>query len=328
MKFAIYGCRHYHIESAAAELLKLGYDCAGVLEHEGPQVGRLVREHSFSVIDDREGLFAIKPDIVLSGAVNDEKIDVIEDCAAHGVDIMLDKPLVTSMDGYRRLKKVINGGKIKVGMMLTERFNPPVFTLKKLIDEGAIGSLVSVTFDKPHKLTPKERESWHFDRRRNGGPVVDLMIHDFDLMRWFTCSEIRHAAGYIRMGDREEYPRLCDDAKVLAVMENGVTASLSADWWTPDAYPTFGKGRIVLTGTLGKAEAYTTGEPAISREPGIVLLSTVTVPEEKILCRNPEKCLMEDFISMTRGETSVISQQDVLAATLASLKADENCETL
>jgi predicted dehydrogenase len=328
MKFAVYGCRHYHIESAAAELLKLGYGCAGAFENKGPQIGRLIREHGFETLENSDALFAKKPDIVLCGAVNDEKIDVIEDCAAHGVDIMLDKPLVTSMKDYLRLENVVKAGKIKVGMMLTERFNPPVYTLKQLIDEGKIGTLVSCTFDKPHKLTPSTRESWHFDRRQNGGPVVDLMIHDFDLIRWFTGSEVKKASGYIRKGDREGYPQLCDDAKVLTVMENGVTSSMSADWWTPDAYATFGKGHIVCTGTGGKAEAFSTGEPAINGEPGVVLLSTAAEPQKIIPCRVPGRCLMEDFIALERGEKSIISQNDVLAATKASLKADENCETL
>jgi predicted dehydrogenase len=267
--------------------------------------------------------------MVLCGAVNSEKIDIIELCAEKGVNIMLDKPLVTSPADYRRLAAAASSGRIKIGMMLTERFNPPVYTLKKLISSGAVGSPVSFLFDKPHKLTPASREPWHFDRARNGGPVVDLMIHDFDLMRWFTGSEVKNSAGFIRRGDRKGYGNFCDDAKLAVLMANGVTAGFSADWWTPDAYPTFGKGHIVCTGTMGKLEAYTTGEPAIdSAAAGIVLMSTGSIPQEVIPCETPEKGLMQDFICMTRGEPSVISQRDVLAATLASLEADRCCVTV
>jgi predicted dehydrogenase len=133
-------------------------------------VGRIVKEYGFKVISGSEEFFAEKPDMVLCGAVNSEKIDIIELCAEKGVNIMLDKPLVTSPADYRRLAAAASSGRIKIGMMLTERFNPPVYTLKKLISSGAVGSPVSFLFDKPHKLTPASREPWHFDRARNGRP--------------------------------------------------------------------------------------------------------------------------------------------------------------
>lgn len=327
MKFGVYGCRHYHIEMAVAQLLALGHTCVGVYENEGPLAGKLAAQYRLPRIAEESAFFACQPALVLCAAVNNEKIDVIETCAAHGIPVMLDKPLVTSMADFRRLERVLDPEKIPVGLMLTERFNPPVRALKSLIDAGKLGQLIGFSFSKPHKLTPEQRESWHFDKERNGGPVIDLLVHDIDLLRWLSGSDIREVSGYMRRGDREGYPQLYDDAKLLARMENGVTATLAADWWTPEGYPCFGNGRIVCTGTLGRCEVYTTGEPLI-RESEFAVLSTGTIPEKIIAGTVPEKNLIEDFLERVAGRPSLITAGDIRKATWDSLLADRNCTVI
>ena len=231
------------------------------------------------------------------------------------------------MADFQRLKHVFDLGRIQVGLMLTERFNPAVYTLKKLIGEGRLGKLVGFTFNKPHKLIPEQRESWHFDKKQNGGPVIDLLVHDIDLIRWFSGSEIENTVGFLKKGDRPGYPQLYDDAKLLVAMKNGVTAVLTADWWTPDAYPCFGKGRIICTGTLGKAEVYTTGEPLI-QEKQFVIFSTSSIREEIVPCVFPPKNLMEDFLDRIAGRPSLITGEDIYKATWESLAADRNCKII
>jgi predicted dehydrogenase len=75
---------------------------------------------------------------------------------------MIDKPAVTSREDLKRLEEVIQRGKIQVGMLLTERFRPSIYTLKKLIRKGEIGEIVNIAMRKPHRLRPEERPQWHF----------------------------------------------------------------------------------------------------------------------------------------------------------------------
>ena len=37
------------------------------------------------------------------------------------------------------------------------------------------------------------------------------MIHDFDLLRWLTGSEVAKTVGMMKVGDRKDYPDLYDD---------------------------------------------------------------------------------------------------------------------
>lgn len=321
MKFGVFGCRHPHLELAVEEMLKLGHQCIGIYEPEGPLARKMSEKYDLPWIETEQQFFNLKPEIALCSSINSEKVQKIETCCRQGVHIMLDKPLVTSLADYEKILKASAKSDIKIGLMLTERFNPPVCRLKELIEEGRLGKVVSLTFSKPHKLTPETRENWHFDKRQNGGPIVDLMIHDFDLVRWLTGSEVARTVGMMKVGDRQEYPDLYDDARLLVQMKNGVTATLMADWWTPASYHFFGDERIVCTGTIGRCVAYLTGEPVLHPEP-FLALSTET-EAEIILSGSPApKGMMEDFLDQIAGRPSIITQEDIFKATYETLAAD------
>ena len=327
MKFGVYGCRHFHLELAVEEMLKLGHECVGVYEPEGPLARKLAEKYRLPWIETEREFFEAEPEMALCSSINNEKAGKIVACCERGIHIMLDKPLVTSMADYEQILKASAKSGVKVGLMLTERFNPPVYRLKKLIEEGRLGDVVGLTFSKPHKLTPETRESWHFDKKQNGGPVVDLMIHDFDLLRWLTGSEVAKTVGMMKVGDRKDYPDLYDDARLLVQMENGVTATLMADWWTPAAYHCFGDERIVCTGTKGRCVAYLTGEPQLHPEP-FLALSTEGEAEEILSACPAPKGLMEDFLDHIAGKPSVITQEDVFRATYETLAADRAVQVI
>lgn len=327
MKFGVYGCRHFHLEMAVEEMLKLGHECIGIYEPEGPLARKLAEKYHLTWLETEEQFFQAEPEIALCSSINHEKVKKIEACCTRGIHIMLDKPLVTSLEEYERVLEVSVRSGMKIGLMLTERFSPPVRRIKQLIDDGTLGDIVSLIFSKPHKLTPETRESWHFDKVQNGGPIVDLMIHDFDLIRWLTGSEVVKTMGMMKVGDREGYPDLYDDARLLVQMENGVTAALMADWWTPAAYPCFGDERIVCTGTKGRCVAYLTGEPRLHPEP-FLTLSTETAREDILSPLPASRGLMEDFLEQLAGRPSIVTQEDVFKATYETLAADHTVQLI
>lgn len=232
---------------------------------------------------------------------------------------------ITCRDGYQRLERVIKGGKIKVGMMLTERFNPAILALRQAISAGKLGRVLSLSVAKPHRLSPESRDPWHFEKAQNGGPILDLMVHDFDLLRVLTGSEIKESVSYLGLGNHPDYPDFYDDAKVLACTESGVTALLTTDWWTPKSYPTFGNGRIVCTGTLGRCEVYTTGDPLLHPSP-CAILSSPECDQQILENQRPPRGLMEEFLCYLSGAATEITGEDILKASLASLIADEEAK--
>lgn len=322
MKFGVYGCRHMHIAQAAEQLLTLGHTCVGVYEPHGAQCEKLTESLKLTRVTDAQALFARSPELILCASINNEKIDVVELCEQRGLPIMLDKPIVTCRKDYERLKAVVQRRKIKVGMMLTERFNPAIHALRKEVEAGTLGKIISLSIAKPHKLSPSIRDSWHFSKAQNGGPILDLMVHDFDLIRMLTQSEIADTTAYLGVGNREGYPDFYDDAKVLAMTESGVTVLMAADWWTPDSFPCFGNGRIVCTGTKGRCEVYTTGDPLLCKEP-CAILSNADVEEQRLPHITPAKNLMEDFLCYLAGDPADLTGEDILRTSYACVVADE-----
>ncbi len=171
-KFSIIGCQHAHIEIFFIEEMRaLEYECAGIYEQENEKLADQLRKSSGFQLSLK------KRDPAGSGHRNRrlrldqqrKKIDIIELCERHGKHVMVDKPAVTGRSDYERLVSVRERGKIQVGMLLTERFTPPVYTLKKLIEQGILGSLVSVGIRKPHRLNPGLRPEWFFFERAEWG---------------------------------------------------------------------------------------------------------------------------------------------------------------
>ena len=324
MKFGIIGCRHGHIEDFIREMLDLGHTFIGICEGEGKLAGALAEKYHVPLTAVPEDVWERKPEIIGSSAVNNQKIRLLEACAARGVHLMADKPLVTRRQDLDRAEKILRGGRIQVGMMLTERYNPGLAALKQAIGAGMLGKIIGFTILKPHKLSPASREAWHFSREENGGLVVDLMIHDFDLLRWFTGSEVAEVSGWMQVGNWEGYPDFPDDAKLLVRMEDGSTATLQTDWWTPAAYPCYGKGLLVCTGTRGKCIVHTTGDPLFRPEKGSFAQLTTDQKDWGIL-PNPPMCgtLTGDFLDRIAGKPGKLTGEDILLASEAAIRADE-----
>ena len=318
MKFVVIGCRHPHISVFIDEMLALGHRFLGICESKGPLAPRLAGRYGVPLFQDDEAVFALSPDVVGTSDVNCRKIGVIERCAARGVHVMADKPIALSEEDYDRLERAMES--VRVGMLLTERFNPALFTLRERLRERRLGRIVSVSATKPHKLTPSVREPWHFDAAQNGGIVIDLMVHDLDLVRWLTGSEVRSAACMIQKGGVAGYPEFYDDAWALLRLEDGAIASLHVDWWTPEKYYTFGDGRLFVTGTEGTAEVFATGRGPNSPEPAL-LMNLDGVQREEPLA-TPPGCITQDFLSsIADAQASTISHRDILMVTRLALRA-------
>lgn len=321
-KFAVIGCEHAHIEIFVKEMLDLGHPCSGIYEPNNFKLSKSISDKfHIPIIHDVEQLLA-DVEIVGSSAINNEKISLIEQCEKLGKHIMVDKPAVTNRRDYDRLKALINRNNITVGMLLTERFHPAIYTLKKQIDQGVLGEIVSIGMRKPHLLNAVERPAWFFSKEQCGGIVIDLLIHDFDLLRWFTGSEIVQTYGFMAKRILPEYPDFYDTASVQVLMDGKVTAQLYADWFTPTKSWTWGDGRIFVTGTDGFAELRLSGDPLVKQE-ALFLRTTKSEELTAVELEQPPITITQDFLNRIEGKSSLLTTGDILLASKATIQADE-----
>lgn len=327
-RFSIIGCRHNHISMFIKEMLALGYSCAGIYDADEPSLAQALSEKfDIPLVHDRELLLGPEIAIVGSSAINSEKIDLIEECEQRGKHIMLDKPIVTSRKGLERLKSVFDRNNIQVGMMLTSRNSRSIHTLKKIMDEGKLGQIVSITTRKPHRLAPVARDAWHFSKEQNGGIIVDLLIHDFDLLRWLTGKEVLGISSFKSKNSLPEYPDFYDTAAVQVRMEGNILAQLYADWHTPDSCWAFGDCRIFVSGTKGCAEIRLFGDPSVAM--GELMFEMTN--EEKLHQAElvqVTSSIVEDFLHRIEGKPHRMSHHDLYLASLATIEADEQAVVL
>jgi predicted dehydrogenase len=321
-QFSVIGCQHAHIGIFISEMLELGYNCAGIYEEEPNGLTRsLSDQFGVPLARDKEELLGDSVAVVGCAAINDEKIDVIEYCESRGKHVMVDKPAVVSMDGLQRLKAVAGRGNIEIGMLLTERFHPAIHTLKKQIERGALGDIVTVGMRKPHRLDAAARPEWFFSKKQSGGILIDLLVHDFDLLRWLTGKEIETVSGYIGKTIMPERPTFYNSASVQVLMQDNIVAQLYADWHSPVGSWTWGDGRIFVTGTESFVELRLQGDPLVGADP-VVIRSTNGESVESPPALQPPCTITEDFLRRIGGGESILTQDDIVKASEATMWAD------
>ncbi|MCS7461423.1 Gfo/Idh/MocA family oxidoreductase [Paenibacillus doosanensis] len=326
--FSVIGCQHAHIATFIQEMLELGHECAGIYEPDQDSIARSIADKfGIPLANSMDDMLAAEIDIVGCAAINSEKIDIVEICERTGKHIMLDKPVVISRDGYRRLEAVSRRGIIQIGMLLTERFNPPIYSLKKQIDRGTLGRIVSIGMRKPHRLMADKRPRWFFSKEQSGGILIDLLIHDFDLLRWLTGREIIGSEGYMSKNMLPEYPAFYDAVGLQVLLEGGIFAQLYADWHTPLKSWTWGDCRIFVVGTEGCAELRLAGDPLVSEQP-IYMYVTDGEPPTRVEADMPPLKITEDFLNRVYGKEAILRADDILAAMRATLDADERVKTI
>ncbi|MEA2984983.1 MAG: UDP-N-acetylglucosamine 3-dehydrogenase, partial [Alphaproteobacteria bacterium] len=111
-----------------------------------------------------------------------------------------------------------------------ERFNPAVQTIKDAIRGEDI---LSIAITRVGPFPP---------RMSNVGVVIDLAVHDIDLIRWFTDSEIIEVQPQLSSAVAERE----DIALLQFRTASGVLAHINTNWLTPF------KARNVTVATRGK----------------------------------------------------------------------------
>jgi len=127
-----------------------------------------------------------------------------------GVHVLLEKPIATTLEEADDLiaRADRNGVILQVGFV--ERFNPAVVALEQVID--------SPMFIETHRLHP------FFERGTDVDVVLDLMVHDLDIILNFVHSPLRRveAVGIPVLSEK------VDIANARIVFENGCVANITA----------------------------------------------------------------------------------------------------
>ena len=134
-----------------------------------------------------------------------------------GVHVLVEKPIAATLEDARRIIDAAraNGRILMVGQV--ERFNPAVEAVKRAIDGDDI---ISIQITRVGPFPPRMGEV---------GVVIDLAVHDIDIIRHLTDSEIAEVQPQLARTRAERE----DTALLQFRLENGVIAHITTNWVTP-----------------------------------------------------------------------------------------------
>lgn len=258
LKIAAIGIDHRHIFGMAQNMMAAAAKFAGWWTEGEPETmeGFLKRfpetprtPNRAAILDDPE------IDLVLIACVPDQRAEAAVAAMEAGKDVLVDKPACTTLEQLERIKDcVARTGRIW-SVDFSERFEVPSVTrAAELVRDGAIGRVVQTCGLGPHRLNAATRPAWFFERERYGGVLTDIASHQIDQFLFFTGStdaEITLATA--RNVAHPQYPGLQDFGEIALRSDRGF-GYVRVDWFTPDALPTWGDGRLTILGTDGYIE--------------------------------------------------------------------------
>jgi len=148
-------------------------------------------------------------------------LDVAGEVIKAGRDLIVEKPFTGSSKNAKALCKAADKAGVVIAAGFVERHNPVVAVTRDALKAGRFGKPISFA---------SRRVSSFPARIRDVGVIMDLGIHDIDVLRHITSDE---AKSVFALGGRFNNPSFEDHASVLVEMESGLEAYLEANWLTP-----------------------------------------------------------------------------------------------
>jgi len=194
-------------------------------------------------------------DVILTAAIPSDRAGIALRAMRAGKDVMTDKPGCLSLDDLAQLRSAVQTTGRLWSVDFSERFEVAAVTrAAELVADGAIGQVIQTLGIGPHRLNAATRPSWFFDPARNGGILADIGSHQIDQFLFFTGAKEAEIT-LARTGNfaNPDAPAFCDFGEI-ALSAEGAQGYVRLDWFTPDALPTWGDGRLFLLGTKGSIE--------------------------------------------------------------------------
>ena len=175
---------------------------------------------------------------------------------AAGKDYFTDKAPFTTLQQLADAKEMVRRTGRKYMVYYSERLHVESAILAGyMIEQGEIGRVISVTGFGPHRLMPRFRPPWFFEREKYGGILCDIGSHQIEQYLHFAGEEdatvqLARIANY----NNPQYPELEDFGDCSILGRNGTTNYFRVDWFNPDGLRTWGDGRTFILGTGGYIE--------------------------------------------------------------------------
>ena len=180
--------------------------------------------------------------IYFDAQTTDRRAEAVKRAIAAGKHIYCEKPVAVDISSTLELFNLCQKAGVKNGVVQDKLWLPGMIKLKKLMDEGFFGQILSVRGEfgywvfEGHTVEP-QRPSWNYRKEDGGGIIIDMLCHWryvldnlFGNVKAVSCLGATHVPERI---DENGKPYACtaDDAAYASFeLESGIIAHFNSSW--------------------------------------------------------------------------------------------------
>jgi len=194
-----------------------GVEFVGVADPDRLQAHSVAQALGCAEFPDFETLLDAGVEAVTIAAPTHVHQEIALACIARGVHVLVEKPIASTIEEGRAIVAAARRAGVALMVGHVERFNPAVQAIKDALRGEDI---LSIAITRVGPFPP---------RMSNVGVVIDLAVHDIDLIRWFTDSEIVEVQPQLSSAVAERE----DIALLQFRTASGVLAHINTNWLTP-----------------------------------------------------------------------------------------------
>ncbi|MBY0098388.1 Gfo/Idh/MocA family protein [Mesobacillus maritimus] len=170
------------------------------------------------------------------------RAEAIRKAIKAGKHIYCEKPTATSLEESLELAQLAYEAGVKTGVVQDKLFLPGLLKLKRLIDSGFFGKILSVRMEFGYWVfegdwQAGQRPSWNYRKEDGGGIIVDMFAHWryvldnlFGNVKSVSCLGVTHIPKRL---DEQGHPYACtaDDAAYATFeLEGDIVVQANSSW--------------------------------------------------------------------------------------------------
>ena len=181
-------------------------------------------------------------EIYFDGQLTQLRAAAVKKALAAGKHVYVEKPVAATLPEALELARLAAGAGLKNGVVQDKLFLPGLIKLKRLVDGGFFGRILSVRGEFGYWVfeggwQQAQRPSWNYRAADGGGIVLDMFPHWHYVLEQLVGpvrSVYAHAATHIPERWDEQgrpYPADADDAAYAVFeLDDGVVAQINSSW--------------------------------------------------------------------------------------------------
>jgi myo-inositol 2-dehydrogenase/D-chiro-inositol 1-dehydrogenase len=228
---------------------------AGIADAVPAAAARLAAEMQTAALPDLSALLDAGAGAIYVTTPNTHHVEPVLAALGHGAHVFSEKPMATSLDAARRIRRAAEQSRGVYQIGFNRRFANVYAFARRLIDDGRLRPLAA---QMKHNRGELRQPPWTSDAAVTGGYLYETPVHLFDMAR-FLLGDVAELEGWAR---RSLYPEQ-DAFALLLRFRSGAIASVTsvahASWLFPsERVELYGDHASVVTEELERA-AYSAG---------------------------------------------------------------------